>query len=132
MKCYAIYHSSDCTCGSCQSDNEFNDYLYFNDDDIIEAIQMNPKPSQYSDKGRHTIYVLECEKSEDVSRLIFSRGNCKIELDISDFDPEADSRLWISQYKLIDYLCADYAHCSTFTIDADDKAGLRRLREEWK
>ena len=132
MKCYAIYHSSDCTCSSCQSDNEFNDYLYFNDDDIIEAIQMNPKPSQYSDKGRHTIYVLECEKSEDGSRLIFSRGTCKIELDISDFDPEADSRLWISQYKMIDYLCADSAHYSTFTIDADDKAGLRRLREEWK
>lgn len=131
MKCYAIYHSSDCTCSSCESDNEFNDYLYFNDDDIIEAIQRNPKPSQFSDKGRHTIYTLECEKSEDGSRLIFKRDNCNIELNISEFNPEDDSRLYINQYKLIEFLCADSAYYQTFTIDADDKAGLTRMKKEW-
>lgn len=120
MKCYAIYHHSSCSCRSCDEDNEFNSNLFFNDDDIIEAIEENPHPSQFSDKGRHTIHSFECEKSDDGNRLIFREDQITIEIDISGREPDDTSRLYISQYKFIDLLCATISN-KTYTINADEK-----------
>lgn len=128
MICKLIRHESDCSCDSCKWESLLNNSIYFKDDDIIREIEDNPKPSQFSQKGRHTIYEVECEFNEDVTALIFKFNRFKIEIDADPSDPVGSS-IFVGDSEMLEYLARNCER--SYTVDACDKAALQQWHKDW-
>lgn len=99
IKCYIIEHRSDCSCNSCREDNGYGHQLYFNDDAILRGIELNPRPSQFSDMGSHEVKSLEAELSPDHTSLTIELSGAKLLIPVDDDD--------LKDYKVMDHdLCA--------------------------
>lgn len=125
MICKLVRHESDCSCSSCEWEKLLNNSIYFSDDDIIRAIEDNPKPSQFSKKGRHTIYEVECEFIEGSTALVFKFDRFKIEIEV---DP-TDSSIFVGDTALLELLASSAVR--HYTVDACDKADLKQWYKEW-